>query len=883
MSDQQSSGSFAKELLNVNIEDQMEESYLDYAMSVIVGRALPNVRDGLKPVHRRIFHAMNQAGNDWNKAYKKSARIVGDVLGKYHPHSQDAVYDAIVRMAQTFSLRYPLIDGQGNFGSVDGDNPAAMRYTEVRMAKLAHQLLEDVDKETVTFVPNYDNSETEPTILPTRLPNLLVNGSSGIAVGMATNIPPHNLREVIKGCLAVLENKDINIEELMKIVPAPDFPTGGTIHGSEGVSEAYRTGRGRIVVRGKAEFENLDKSGSRKAIVITELPFQVNKANLVKNIADLIRNKKIEGISDIRDESDRKGMRIFIELRRNLGDKEKVILNQLYKETALQESFSVNMVALVDQEPKLLNLREMLRLFIEHRHNIIVRRTVFDLGKAKQRAHVLEGYTVAISNVDAIVQLIKQSPTPKDAKERLMREPWASSEVLKMLGDLEDSSLTVPEGMGEIYGVPMIHFDKASYIPPMPKNRYRLSSVQAQAILELRLQRFTGMEQDKILADYKEVVKNAIELQAILDSPAKVNKIIRIELEEVDKNFSDKRRTQISDEPIDIDVESLVPSTDMLVMLSHKGYIKTMPTSTFNTQRRGGQGKRSAPKRDDDFTSKVFIANTLDYLMCFTNRGRVYWIKVYELPQVSGGQSRGQPIVNMLSLMEGEHIQAVLPIKKFSPDSYVVFATEKGVVKKTSLDKYANVRSTGIAAINLGDDDSLVNVERTDGSHSIMLFSETGKAIHFEEKEVRATGRASQGVRGIRLKDKDKVVSMITSNNDSLQVFAATETGFGKKTPISKYRLSRRAGLGIIAINTGGRNGKLVGALGLDENDEVMLLSQSGNLTRLKSANISKTAGRAAMGVRLIKLADVKNNRLSNIAKVAREDDEEDPENIGGG
>jgi len=868
---------FAKELVNVNIEEQMESSYLDYAMSVIVGRALPDVRDGLKPVHRRIFHAMNQAGNDWNKPYKKSARIVGEVLGKYHPHSQDAVYDSIVRMAQDFSMRHVLIDGQGNFGSVDGDNPAAMRYTEVRLAKIAHQLMEDIDRQTVDFVDNYDGSEREPVVLPTRFPNLLVNGSSGIAVGMATNIPPHNLRETVKGCLAMLKNPEIGVIELMKHIPAPDFPTGGSIHGLQGVVDAYKTGRGKVLLRGKVHFENVDKSGSKKAIVVDELPYQVNKAMLSKHIAELVKNKKIEGISELRDESDRKGMRLVIELRR--GENADFILNKLYKETNLQDSFGVNMVALVGGAPRVLNLRELIFHFLEHRREVVMRRTKFELNKARLRAHELEGYTVAISNVDEIVQLIKGSATPKDAREALMAKPWKSDAVLKMLRDLKDPRLIVPEGTEAVYGIPGIHFDKASYPPPPAKDRYRLSAEQAQKILELRLQRFTGMEQDKVLADYKEIVARIIDLEDILSKRERISDIIRDELKEIEKAFSNERKTVITEDAAEIDEESLIPSQDMVVMLSHRGYVKTMPLSHFNTQKRGGMGKKSSARREDDFISRLFTANSHDYLLCFTSRGRLYWIKVHRLPQVGSSQGRGKPIINLLPLQPGEEIQTVLNVDKFDEDHFIVFATAKGIVKKTALDKYSRPRSNGIVAINLNEGDRLINVALTDGGHTVMLFSNAGQAIQFKEERLRPMGRDARGVKGIRMDGEDtRVVSMLTSPSDSLQIFTATEKGYGKKTPISKFRMSGRGGKGVIAINTGERNGLLVGALVLEDEDEVMLLSHSGNLTRLKSSNIKQTAGRSAMGVRLIRLTESENNRLISIAKVIRDDSDDQPE-----
>ncbi len=865
---------FAKELLNVNVEEQMEGSYLDYAMSVIVGRALPDVCDGLKPVHRRIFHAMHQAGNDWNKPYKKSARIVGEVLGKYHPHGQDAVYDSIVRMAQDFSMRYMLVDGQGNFGSVDGDNPAAMRYTEVRLAKIAHQLMEDIDQDTVDFVPNYDGSETEPCVLPTRIPNLLINGSAGIAVGMATNIPPHNLKESIKACLAMLDDPGISVARLMRIIPGPDFPTGGTIHGVQGVADAYKGGRGKVVMRAKVHFEDLDKGGARKAIVVDELPYQVNKAMLIKNIAELVKARRLEGISELRDETDRKGIRVVIELRR--GENADVMLNRLYKETRLQDSFGVNMLALVNGVPQRLNLRDLVSYFLEHRREIIIRRTRHQLAKARQRAHILEGFTVAVSNVDEIVRIIKASATPKDARDNLVRKAWQSASVLEMLKRLDDPSLVVPRDMEEVYGVPDIHFPKARYPGRQPKGapRYWLSVAQAQAILELRLQRFTAMEQDKILADYAETVGRIVDLEDILANRERVSDIIRAELKEIDKSFSDARRTVIDAQAADIDDESLIPSQDMIVTLSHKGYVKAQPISHFNPQRRGGQGKRSGPRREDDFIGKVFTANSHDYLLCFTNRGRVHWIKVYQLPQAASSQSRGRPFVNLLSLAEHEEIQAVLPVKEFDDEHFALFATARGVVKRTPLTHFSRPRTGGIIAIALDEGDRLINVEQTSGSHDVMLFSDSGLVVRFNEDILRPISRGARGVRGIRLKEEERVVSMITSDDEKLQVLTATENGFGKKTPVEMHRKTNRGAKGVIAINTGKRNGKLIGAIGVLPDDGVMLLAQNGNLVRIDSNQVRETRARGAMGVRLIKLSDPENDRLSSIAKVVREVEE---------
>ncbi len=842
---------FAKETLPVSLEEEMRHSYLDYAMSVIVGRALPDARDGLKPVHRRVLYAMHELGNDWNKAYKKSARVVGDVIGKYHPHGDTAVYDTIVRMAQDFSLRYMLVDGQGNFGSVDGDNAAAMRYTEVRMAKIGHELLQDIEKETVDFGPNYDGSEKEPLILPTRLPNLLINGSSGIAVGMATNIPPHNLNEVVDACLAQLDNPAIDIEELIKIVPAPDFPTAGLIYGVSGVREGYLTGRGRVIMRARTHFEEL-KSG-RQAIVVDELPYQVNKKTLQEKIAELVNEKKIEGIAHIQDESDKSGMRLVIELKR--GEVPEVVLNNLFKQTQLQDTFGMNMVALVDGRPQILNLKQMLECFLSHRREVVTRRTVFELRKARDRGHVLEGLAVALSNVDEVIALIKAAPTPADAKRELMARTWKSALVEEML--LRASAeASRPEGLAPEFG--------------LSRRGYLLSDVQAQAILELRLQRLTGLEQDKILAEYKEVMDIITDLLDILARPERITQIIVDELNAIKAQFGDKRRSEIVLQTADINLEDLIAREDMVVTLSHAGYVKRQSLDDYRTQRHGGRGKKAADIKDEDFVDRLFIANTHDYILCFSNRGRVYWLKVYEVPE-GARTSRGKPIVNLFPLEEGEKITAVLPTPTFDEAHFIFMATAMGTVKKTPLTDFANPRKAGIIAVNLDDGDYLIGVAITDGACDVMLFSDAGKAVRFAEDDVRPMGRAARGVRGMMLEDGQTVICMLVAQDESLNVLTATENGYGKRTPIAEYTKHGRGTKGMIAIQTSDRNGPVVGAVLVEEGDEVMLISTGGVLIRSKVDQVRET-GRSAQGVRLINLDD--GTKLAGIEKVIETEEE---------
>lgn len=876
---------FAKETLPISLEEEMRRSYLDYAMSVIVGRALPDVRDGLKPVHRRVLFAMHELSNDWNRAYKKSARIVGDVIGKYHPHGDSAVYETIVRMAQNFSLRYMLVDGQGNFGSVDGDSAAAMRYTEIRMARIAHELLADIDKETVDFGPNYDGSEHEPLILPAKIPTLLINGSSGIAVGMATNIPPHNLNEVINACVALLADENLTIEQLIEYIPAPDFPTGATIYGLSGVHQGYRTGRGRVVMRGKTHFEPIGKSGEREAIIIDEIPYQVNKAKLVERIGELVREKTLEGIAELRDESDKSGMRVVIELKRN--ENAEVVLNQLYKMTQLQDSFGINMVALVDGQPRLLNLKNILSEFLRHRREVVTRRTLYELKKARDRGHILEGLAVALSNVDEMIALIKASATPPEAKHALLSRSWRSDLVEEMLqrSDL-DLSMTRPEGLPETAG--------------LHQEGYILSEVQAQAILDMRLQRLTGLEQDKIVAEYKNIMGVILDLLDILAKPERVNQIIHDELLAVKTQFGDARRSEINPFGGDIDDEDLIPPQEMMVTLSHTGYIKAQPISDYQAQRRGGRGKQAAATKDEDFIDTLFAANTHDYLLCFTSLGKCHWIKVYKLPQ-GGRHSRGRPVNNVLNLEENEKISAILPVREFSEDEYVFMVTEAGLVKKTALSAFKNVSIKSIIAINLNESDSLVGVAKTSGSDDIMLFSNQGKAIRFNEywhdgeteeqsedgeenteprngKGIRPSGRTSRGVRGMRLPEGGKVVSLLVShpNEDADKlVLAATENGYGKRTPVADYRLSNRGGQGVIAIGTGERNGNLVSATLVADNDDLMLITSGGVLIRTKVNQVRET-GRAAQGVKLINLD--KGETLVSMAKIVEAEDDE-PEN----
>ncbi|MBX9895373.1 MULTISPECIES: DNA gyrase subunit A [unclassified Nitrosomonas] len=844
---------FAKETLPISLEEEMRRSYLDYAMSVIVGRALPDVRDGLKPVHRRVLFAMHELSNDWNRPYKKSARIVGDVIGKYHPHGDTAVYDTIVRMAQDFSLRYMLIDGQGNFGSVDGDNAAAMRYTEIRMSRIAHELLVDLDKETVDFGPNYDGSEQEPLILPTKIPNLLINGSSGIAVGMATNIPPHNLSEVIDACLALLKHPEISIDELIELIPAPDFPTAGIIYGVDGVRDGYRTGRGRVVMRARTHFEDMEK-GSRQCIVIDELPYQVNKANLLIRIGELVRDKKIEGISDLRDESDKSGMRVVIELKR--GETPEVILNNLYKETQMQDTFGMNMVALLDGQPRLLNLKQILDAFLRHRREVVTRRTVFELRKARERGHLLEGLAVALSNVDEIIALIKAAPTPADAKTALMARAWQSALVKEMLERaIADAQALRPEGLDAAFG--------------QQSQGYHLSDEQAQAILDLRLQRLTGLEQEKIVNEYKDVIDKIIDYLDILANPERITRIITEELESIRQQFGDKRRSEIVLDAQNLSIEDLITPADVVVTLSHSGYIKSQLLDDYRAQKRGGRGKLATSTKEDDFIDKLFIANTHDYILCFSSLGRVYWIKVYEVPQ-GGRQSRGKPIVNWVQLEEGEKINAVLPVKTFDDDHFVFMSTAFGTVKKTPLSDFSRPRNNGIIAIGLDEGDYLIGVELTDGKHDVMLFSDNGKAMRFDENDVRPMGRTARGVRGMKLGPGQKVISMLVAENEELAVLTATENGFGKRTPIGEYTRHNRGTQGMIAIITSPRNGKVVAAKLVKPDDEIMLITSGGVMIRTR-VNEVREMSRATQGVTLINLDP--GEKLAGLERVVESED----------
>lgn len=834
----------------------MRRSYLDYAMSVIVGRALPDVRDGLKPVHRRILFAMHESNNVWNRPYVKCARVIGDVLGKYHPHGDSAAYEALVRMAQNFSLRYMLIEGQGNFGSIDGDSAAAYRYTECRLQRISGELLADLDKETVDFSPNYDEKELEPTVLPTRVPNLLVNGSSGIAVGMATNIPPHNISEVINGALALLANPEISIDELIDLIPAPDFPTAGIIYGIHGVREGYRTGRGRVVMRARTHFEDCGKNGDRQAIIVDELPYQVNKARLLEKIAELVRGKAIEGISEIRDESDKSGMRVVIELKR--GEMPDIVLNNLYKQTQLQDSFGINMVALVDGQPRLLNLKQVLECFLKHRREVVTRRTAFELRKSRERGHILEGLAVALSNVDEIIALIKAAATPPEAKVALMGREWKSELVSDMLSRT-DINASRPEGLSAAFG--------------MGANGYRLSDLQAQAILELRLQRLTGLEQDKIVGEYREVMERILDLMDILAKPERVTEIIGNEMAEVKTNFGDARRSEIVLHGEDIGLEDLITPQDMVVTLTHGGYMKATPTDEYRAQKRGGRGKQGAATKDDDFIDQLFVANTHDYILCFSSAGRVYWLKVYELPQ-GGRTSRGRPIVNLLPLQDDEKINAVLSVKEFSEEQYVFMATADGTVKKTSLANFSRPMRKGIIAIDLDPGNYLIGVALTHGNDQVMLFSDAGKSVRFNENDVRAMGRTAGGVRGMLLQEGQQVISLLVANDDDQQVLTATENGYGKRTPVGDYRLTSRGTQGVIAIDTGERNGKLVAATLVEDSDDLMLITTGGVLIRTKVNQIRET-GRAAQGVRLINLdAGEKLSVLEKVCEAESDDDE---------
>ncbi len=862
--------SFAKETLPISLEEEMRRSYLDYAMSVIVGRALPDVRDGLKPVHRRVLFAMHELNNDWNRPYKKSARIVGDVIGKYHPHGDSAVYETIVRMAQDFSLRYMLVDGQGNFGSVDGDSAAAMRYTEVRLSKIAHELLADIDQETVDFGPNYDGSEQEPLLLPSRLPNLLVNGSSGIAVGMATNIPPHNLAEVVDGCMLVLRNPECSIDELMEVIPAPDFPTGGIIYGMSGVREGYRTGRGRVVMRATTHFEDIDR-GNRQAIVVDSLPYQVNKKTLQEKIAELVNEKRIEGISDIRDESDKEGMRLVIELKR--GEVPEVVLNNLYKNTQLQDTFGMNLVALVDGQPRLLNLKQMVEYFLFHRREVVTRRTVFQLRKARERGHVLEGLAVALANIDEFIAIIKAAPTPPVARQELMARTWDSSLVREMLQRADEGNTVGgraayrPDALPDHFGM-------------QADGMYRLSDVQAQEILNMRLQRLTGLEQDKIVSEYREIMDTIADLLDILARPERITQIIGDELQALKAEYStaakDTRRSQIEFNAAEIDTEDLITPMDMVVTLSHSGYIKSQPLSEYRSQRRGGRGKQATAMKEDDWIDQLFIANTHDYLLCFSDRGRVYWLKVWEVPSGSRN-SRGRPIVNMFPLVDGEKITVVLNVKEFSEDHYVFMATSRGVVKKTPLSDFSNPRKAGIIAVALDEGDYLIGAELTNGSHDVMLFSDAGKAVRFDENDVRPMGRPARGVRGMTLEDGQSVIAMVVAGDESQSVLTATENGFGKRTPIVEYTRHGRGTKGMIAIQTTPRNGKVVGAVLVDPDDEIMLITTGGVLVRTRVSEI-REMGRATQGVTLISVDD--GSVLSGVRRVVESDLDDEPEAI---
>lgn len=852
---------FAKETVPISLEQEMKRSFLDYAMSVIVGRALPDVRDGLKPVHRRVLYAMHELNNVWNRPYLKSARVVGDVMGKYHPHGDSAIYDTVVRMAQDFSLRYTLVDGQGNFGSVDGDPPAAMRYTEIRLRKIASEMVVDIEKDTVDFGPNYDGSTSEPQVLPAKIPNLLINGSTGIAVAMATNIPPHNLHEVVAACLLLLENPDATIDELIEKIPAPDFPTGALIYGVAGVREGYRTGRGRVVMRAKTHFEDMDKAGNRQAIIVDEIPYQVNKAVLQQKIAELVNEKKIEGISDIRDESDKQGMRVVIELKR--GENAEVVLNNLFKLTQLQDSFGINMVALVDGQPRLLNLKQVLEAFLAHRREVVTRRTVYELNKARDRGHLLEGLAVAVVNVDEMIELIKSSPTPPVAKERLLARTWAAGIAAEMVERAAgDVSALRPEGIDPNAGL-------------QPDGTYQLSEVQAGEILQMRLQRLTGLEQEKIVTEYREVVDRILDLLDILAKPARITAIIRDELTGVVEEFGgpekDPRRSQIELNASEIDIEDLITPQDMVVTLSHSGYIKAQPLSEYRAQRRGGRGKQAASTKDDDWVDQLFIANTHDTILCFSDRGRVYWLKVWEVPQGSRA-SRGRPIVNMFPLAENEKITVVLPIKTFDDEHYVFMATSQGTVKKTALSDFSNPRKAGIIAVDLDEGDYLIGAAVTDGEHDVMLFSDAGKAVRFSEGDVRAMGRTARGVRGMALEEGQKVIAMLVAEDERRSVLTATENGYGKRTPLIEHTRHGRGTKGMIAIQSSERNGRMVAAILVEEGDEIMLITTGGVLVRTRVDEI-REMGRATQGVTLIGVEE--GDTLSRVQRVVGSDSPE--------
>ncbi len=859
---------FAKQVAPVSLESEMKSSYLDYAMSVIVGRALPDVRDGLKPVHRRVLFAMDKNNNAYNRPYIKSARIVGEVIGKYHPHGDTAVYDTIVRMAQPFSMRNMLVDGQGNFGSVDGDAPAAMRYTEIRMAKISHKLLADINKETVDFIPNYDGKETEPAVLPTLVPNLLVNGSSGIAVGMATNIPPHNVGEAINACLVQLDNPDASIDDLLAVMPGPDFPTAAMINGAEGIRKAYETGRGRIFIRSKTHFETINESNGRQAIIVDELPYQVNKARLVERIAQLIKDKIIEGISELRDESDKDGIRVVIEL--SLGEVPEVVLNNLYRQTQLQISYGVNMVALIDGRPQLLSLREIIAAFLKHRREVVTRRTIFELKKAKNRTHILEGLTVALNNIDEVIALIKRSPGPAEAKESLMAKAWSPGQVTGMLerAGVENSR---PDDLDDKYG--------------LHNNEYHLSPVQAQAILDMRLHRLTGLEQEKIIEEYKELIALIEDLLDILTNPDRLIQVIREELEAIRDEFGDPRRTEIIEQHLNLTLEDLIVQEELVVTWSHEGYVKSQPLTVYEAQRRGGRGKSATKTKDEDFVEQLFVANSHDTLLSFTNKGKVFWIKVYDLPQ-AGRNAKGKPVVNLLQLEDGEKVEAVLPIKAYSDDQFVFFATKKGTVKKTPLSAFSNQRANGIIAVNLREGDELLDVAMTDGNSDVMLFSDTGKVIRFNENDVRSMGRTAAGVRGMRLLNDSCLVGLVVINRHSEEaenaqagdILTATINGYGKRTALSEYPLRGRGGQGVISIQTSERNGNVVGAILVDEADETMLITNGGTLIRSRVSEVSRV-GRNTQGVKLIKMGN--KEQLISIARIIPE--EEDDEDVNDG
>lgn len=846
----------AREITPVNIEEELKSSYLDYAMSVIVGRALPDVRDGLKPVHRRVLFAMNVLGNDWNKPYKKSARVVGDVIGKYHPHGDSAVYETIVRLAQPFSMRYMLVDGQGNFGSVDGDSAAAMRYTEVRMAKIAHELLADLEKETVDFVPNYDGTENIPAVMPTRIPNLLVNGSSGIAVGMATNIPPHNLGEVIDGCLAYVDNEDITIEELMEYITGPDFPTAAIINGRRGILDAYRTGRGKIYIRAQADIETDEKTG-RETIIVTEIPYQVNKARLIEKIAELVKDKRIEGISGLRDESDKDGMRIVVEIKRDaVGE---VVLNHLFSQTQMQVSFGINMVALHQGQPKLLNLKEIIAAFIRHRREVVTRRTIFELRKARDRAHILEALAVALANIDPVIELIRQAPTPAEAKAALIAQPWDLGSVSAMLERAGDSNVARPEWLEPQFGV--------------HDGKYYLTEQQAQAILDLRLQKLTGLEHEKLLDEYRELLLQIAELLHILRSPERLMDVIREELTAIKTQYNDPRRTEITENTADINIEDLINEENVVVTLSHQGYVKYQPLTDYEAQRRGGKGKSAARIKEEDFIDRLLVANTHDTILCFSSRGRLYWMKVYQLPEASRG-ARGRPIINLLPLEQDERITAILPVREYEEGKFVFMATASGTVKKTPLQDFSRPRSAGIIAVNLNDGDELIGVDLTDGSNEAMLFSADGKVVRFAEECVRPMGRTATGVRGMKLVDDDKVVSLIIPRGEG-DILTVTENGYGKRTVQSEYPTKNRATQGVISIKVSERNGKVVGAIQVEETDQIMMITNAGTLVRTRVSEVS-IVGRNTQGVTLIRTTE--DELVVGLQRVEDEDDALDDE-----